>query len=311
MTTANTKANSTAKKRVRGEFVPAIGLVPGNSFFHKLHAGPKMMLALAFIMLAFLMRNVNVLLGMALLGCVLVALSGTWSSFFKSMLVISSVLFAMIFFQSVAPAYPQPWTPVTRLGPLTIYQEGIYSGLVFTARIIVGSAFGLLVILTTHPADIFLVFRSLGVPYELSFMTLTTLQLIPILQREFIIVMSAQQSRGLKAQGFGALLPSIVPVFAGSIERVQQLAMSLESRAFGSSGKKTSLRENRARPLDHVMGILGILLLVGSIVFVIVVGNLDTSEAASYPTWLALTLTIGSFVGFIGLVARFIFSVRA
>jgi hypothetical protein len=46
----------------------------------------------------------------------------------------------------------------------------------------------------------------------------------------------------MKAQGFKALLPSIIPVFAGAIDRVQQLSMSLETRAFGSENERTLLR---------------------------------------------------------------------
>lgn len=293
-----------------GNLVAVASFVPGHSSIHRLHTVPKLLWALTAITAAFLIRNVTFLLVLALFGCLLIALSGTWKAFIRAMLVIASVLFAMIFFQSVAPAFPRPWDPIATVGPLTIYRQGIYSGFVFSLRIIIGSAFGLLVVMTTHPADIFSVFRRLGLPYELSFMTLTTLQLIPILQREFTIIMSAQQSRGLRAQGFSALLPSIVPVFAGAIERVQQLAMSLESRAFGSAGKKTSLRENRARPLDYLVSALGVLALVGTVVFVSAVGTLDTSQSTVYPAWFAMVVFFGSAVLFVGLIARFVFSVR-
>jgi len=65
-----------------------------------------------------------------------------------------------------------------------------------------------------------------------------TLQLIPILQNEFAIVLSAQKSRGLKGTGFSALLPSMVPVFVGAIERVS-------SFPFRSNRVRSDLRESR------------------------------------------------------------------
>ena len=96
------------------------------------------------------------------------------------------------------------------------------------------------------------------VPYVVNLMLSMTLQLIPILQREFEIVLSAQRARGMRGSGFRALLPSFVPVFAGAFQRVQQLTISLESRAFGATGERTSYRRIRSGPRERLAALAGI-----------------------------------------------------
>ena len=97
-------------------------------------------------------------------------------------------------------------------------------------------------LMTLHPGELSSALQRAKVPYTVNFMITTTLQLIPIIQREFGIILSAQKSRAMQAQGFKALLPSIIPVFAGAIDRVSQLSMSLETRAFGANKERTLLR---------------------------------------------------------------------
>jgi energy-coupling factor transport system permease protein len=125
----------------------------------------------------------------------------------------------------------------------------------------------LVMVMTTHPSDLFLAFSKLKVPYTFNFMLAMTLQLIPVFQREVGIVLSAQKSRGMKGSGFSAVLPSFVPVFVGAIERVQQLSVSLESRGFGSSGNKTSYRKVTSRTQDWVYGIVGAVAMLGLMVY--------------------------------------------
>jgi energy-coupling factor transporter transmembrane protein EcfT len=84
-------------------------------------------------------------------------------------------------------------------------------------------------------------------------MVLTMLQFVPILMAESGTIMEAQQSRGLRLRGFRAVLPNIVPLFVGAWERAHVLAMSMEVRGMGSSGKKTSLRNVRIKGVDSVV----------------------------------------------------------
>jgi energy-coupling factor transport system permease protein len=113
-------------------------------------------------------------------------------------------------------------------------------------------------LMTLHPGELSSALQRAKVPYTVNFMITTTLQLIPILQREFGIILSAQKSRAMQASGFKALLPSIIPVFAGAIDRVQQLSMSLETRAFGSDNERTLLRYKPFTSKEIILSLLAI-----------------------------------------------------
>lgn len=274
--------------------------IPGNTFFHRLHPLSKFTWALGVIVLTFSTRNPLVLGLVFLAGLLLFFLSGTWKGYRQFILILFPISLSLMVFQSLAPAFPQPWIPVATIGPFTIYNEGVYSGLSMLARAWAASNLTLLAVMTTHLSDLFAALQAIGVPYELNFMLMASLHLIPIVQREFTIVLSAQRSRAMKAHGFGAVLPSMVPVFAGTIERVQQLSMSLESRGFGSKGKKTSLRKIEATATDWIVGILGV---VVSAVGVFLVQRykvaLDWSETIFLPTWLSVFLVVGCAVTFV------------
>lgn len=293
---------------MQGVAVP-ISMVAGNSFLHRLNPIAKLVWVVAVLIVSFATRNPIFLLVLSLVGLLLVTVAGIWRPFSRVMLILLPIGTSLIVFQSVAPAFPQPWTPITTIGPFTIYQEGIYSGLSLLARTMSTTIFALAMIMTTHPSDLFTSLSRLRVPYVFNFMLAMTLQLIPVLQREIAIVMSAQKSRGMKSTGFGAVIPSFVPVFAGAIERVHQLSISLESRAFGSTGHKTSYRQVDVRHMDWLVGLFGGVFLLGCIALFLATGALDMSHSLIFPPAVAITLVAASTVLFVGFIASAIWLV--
>lgn len=288
------------------ELAIVAGLIPGNSFLHRMHPAAKMLWLLGLFIVTFILARPELLLAMVAVAIVLTIVTGTFRGYLPPILFLVPIIFGLLFFQCVAPAIPQPWTAMTRVGPFTIYHEGVYNGLVLSLRILAVASYAMLFIMTTHPGDMFATLRKMGVPHELSFMVTTTLQLIPILQREFSIVLSAQKSRATKATGFTALLPSVVPVFAGAIERVQQLAMTLEARAFGSTGVKTSLRQVRARWSDWLIALLGPIVTGVGTVYLILNKGLDARDVVRFPTSFGIAMFFGSALGFVVFAAYFV-----
>ena len=157
-------------------------------------------------------------------------------------------------------------------------------------------------IMTSHPSDIFTSLQRFGMPYVMNFILTMTLQLLPILQNEFAVVLNAQKSRAMKGTGFGAILPSMVPVFVGAIERVQQLSISLESRAFGSSGHKTSYRKVRMTLWDILLMVFGIGFTGGMTYWIIVDKSLDWSKTLIFNPAFAIGLVVFAAVGFLTFV---------
>ena len=198
---------------------------------------------LAFVFFCFFNKNPYINYALTAVGLIFVVLAKTLPSYLRTMVIFGPAAFAMIFLQSIVPpaVFDNPQY-LADLGPFSLYTESIIYGMLFSSRILCICTWSILMLMTLHPGELSSALQRAKVPYTVNFMITTTLQLIPIIQREFGIILSAQKSRAMQAQGFKALLPSIIPVFAGAIDRVSQLSMSLETRAFGANKERTLLR---------------------------------------------------------------------
>jgi energy-coupling factor transport system permease protein len=283
---------------MQGVAIP-ITMVAGDSIIHRINPLPKLAWAVAILTISFATRNPAILGAIFLVGLVLVTMAQIWKAYLRVALILFPISLTLIVMQSIAPAFPKPWTPIVPLGPFTIWQEGIYSGVTMLLRIMSMTTFALVTIMTSHPSDIFTSLQKIGLPYALNFILTMTLQLIPILQNEFAVVLNAQKSRAMKGTGFAAILPSMVPVFVGAIERVQQLSISLESRAFGSKGKKTSFRQVTMNLRDYIILISAIVTTVIMIYWIIVDKSLNWVYRLTFSPTVSLILVIGATIGFI------------
>lgn len=279
-----------------------IAMIPGNSIIHRINPLAKLVWVVGYVILAFSTQNIIILYSMALFALLLAPLAGVTKPLLKGALILVPVGSSLLALQIIAPAVERPWTAVEQIGPLVLYSDGVYYGLVLLGRIVASLLMALIMVMTTHPSDLFTSFAKLKVPYTLNFMLAMTLQLIPVFQREVGIIMSAQKSRGMKGSGFSAVLPSFVPVFVGAIERVQQLSISLESRGFGSNGIKTSYRQVKGRPSDWVIGIVGASLLVALSVISITKGLWSLSADIVFAPTLVLVTFIVAATIFLGIV---------
>ncbi len=286
---------------MQGIVIP-ISMVPGDSVIHRMNPLPKLAWSVGILAISFATRNIAVLGVLFLIGLGLVFISGIPKAYLKVAMILFPISLTLITLQSIAPAFPQPWTPIVGFGPLTIYQEGIYSGVSLLLRIFAMTTWALVTIMTSHPSDIFTSLKRIGMPYVLNFIFVMTLQLIPILQNEFGVVLNAQKSRAMKGTGFGAILPSMVPVFVGAIERVQQLSISLESRAFGSTGQKSSFRQVRMTVFD-IINLVAAVVVSGLITYwVIVDKSLDWVNTMVFSPVFSITLVLGATLGFLTFV---------
>jgi len=109
------------------------------------------------------------------------------------MVIFFPAAFAMIFLQSIVPpaVFDNP-TFLTEVGPFSLYTESIIYGMLFSSRILCITTWSILMLMTLHPGELSSALQRAKVPYTVNFMITTTLQLIPILQREFGIILSAK-----------------------------------------------------------------------------------------------------------------------
>ena len=112
--------------------------------------------------------------------------------------------------------------------------------------------------LTTSPDDLSLALEQMGVPYSFCFMFRAALRFTPVMAREARITMDAQRARGLELDKGGLLararryIPILVPLVVNAVRRAWAMAEAMESRAWGASGKRTSLYVLKMRERDYV-----------------------------------------------------------
>ena len=100
---------------------------------------------------------------------------------------------------------------------------------------------------TVLPSELSDLMVFLKLPYTVAFIFTASIRFIPVLVDDVRNIVDAQKSRGLELEKGGIMervkkyIPILVPLIVHSIRRSQQLAEALESRAFGSSKKRTSL----------------------------------------------------------------------
>lgn len=121
--------------------------------------------------------------------------------------------------------------------------------------------------LTTSPDDLGLALERSKVPYELCFAFTTAVRFVPVLADEAQTIIDAQRSRGLELDRGDVLkrirnyIPILIPLIVNAIRRSLELAEAMESRAFGSEVKRTSLYVLEMRVFDYVFIILAAVLL--------------------------------------------------
>jgi energy-coupling factor transport system permease protein len=124
--------------------------------------------------------------------------------------------------------------------------EGVQFAYLTASRIMnmVGSF--LLLLLSTHPSALMTALTQRGVSPSLTYIVVSTLQILPQMRNKANTIIDAQRSRGLETQGslrrrFNALLPLVGPLVFSSLVDVEERAIALEARAFKANRPKTSL----------------------------------------------------------------------
>jgi len=126
-------------------------------------------------------------------------------------------------------------------------------------------------LLTTHPRELMSDLTRRGLPPQIAYVIISTLQILPQMQAKAQTIIAAQRSRGLDTQSsflrrVGSLGPLVGPLVFGSLVEVEERAIAIEARGFTSTNVKTSLYEIADTSLDRtirwIISLLVILTLV-------------------------------------------------
>jgi energy-coupling factor transport system permease protein len=127
-------------------------------------------------------------------------------------------------------------------------------------------------LLTTHPRELMSDLTHRGLPPQIAYVIISTLQILPQMQAKAQTIIAAQRSRGLDTQSsflrrVGSLGPLVAPLVFGSLAEVEERAIAIEARGFTSPHVKTSLYDIPDTNLDRAIRWVLILFVIITIVF--------------------------------------------
>lgn len=246
---------------------------PAKSYLHSADPRAKLIMAFTFILAAFFCKSVIGFLGLVLLMAVLIAVSKI--PFKMIYRAVRPIIFIMTFTMIINIFFTQGKTLLFEWKFIKIYVEGLYNAVFMIIRItslVIGSS--ILITYTTTPIaltdaieSLFGPLKKIKVPvHEFAMMMTIALRFIPTLMDEAEKIMAAQKARGADfANGSlikraKALIPILVPLFASSFRRADELATAMECRCYRGGEGRTKLRVLKYRPSD-ILGIVIILII--------------------------------------------------
>ena len=278
----------------------ALAFRPGGSWLHRLGPVPKLVWLAVIILVAFVVSEPRTLLVLAAAAILVALTSGAARPALTGLVVMTPLMASILVIQALSPTACRDGCEIlARLGPLSVSAEGLSHGLALAARVAAMELAAVTLIGTIHPSDLVSALMELRVPWSFAFMLAMTLRLVPLIGEEFGAVLAAQRSRGLRARGFSALLPAIIPVFVLTVERTRRMAISLESRGIGAAGPTTSWRRVQHGPRERRLTLGGVVALVAGVAWGLAVG---TGPALALPSVVAAGIVLAAALVFVATV---------
>ena len=251
---------------------------PAKSYLHNADPRAKLIMSFVFILAAFFCKSIIGFAGLLLFMALLVAISKIpFKMIYRS---VRPIIFIMTFTMIINIFFTRGETLIFEWRFIKIYTEGIYNAVFMIIRItslVIGSS--ILITYTTTPIaltdaieSLFGPLKKIKVPvHEFAMMMTIALRFIPTLIDETEKIMAAQKARGADfANGSlikraKALIPILVPLFASSFRRADELATAMECRCYRGGEGRTKLHVLKYRASD-VFGIICVLIICAALI---------------------------------------------
>jgi energy-coupling factor transport system permease protein len=221
--------------------------IPQSGLLHRANPLTKLVYALSAILIAYfspwywtatLLVAVNILLGFA----------GNIQREYLN--IVRRLLLPVVGFIFVMQSLflPHGQTVLWEFWFIQVTQENIQAAFLNASRIFLMVSSFILLIQTTHPSELMIDLTRRGLPGQLAYVIVSTLQILPQMRLKANTIIDAQRSRGMETEGslrkrIGALLPLVGPLVFGSLVDVEERAIAIEARGFTAKHVKTSLKE--------------------------------------------------------------------
>lgn len=238
---------------------------PANSVIHKLDPRIKIILAVLYIVVSFLCKNIISFAALAASAIIIILLGRIPLKIVLRGLRPIIIILAFTSFINIF------WTkgeiPLVEWKFINIYLEGIFAALFIVVRItalIIGTSMFLTytttpIELTDALEDLLSPLKLLHVPvHEFAMMMTIALRFIPTLVEETDRIMTAQKARGADFSSGGlvqrakALIPILIPLFVSAFNRAGDLATAMECRCYSGGKGRTRMNVRHIRFVDFI-----------------------------------------------------------
>ena len=237
---------------------------PADSVMHRMDPRYKIMLALLFIVLAFLMNTVwgyLLLFGLLIVGVVL-------SKVPVRMILrgLKPLLFILIFTFILNILLTKGGPVLFSFWIISVTTQGLIMAVTLAARLSMLVAGTSILTLTTSPLKLTDGIEALLRPlskikfpaHELAMMMTIALRFIPTLSEEATRIRMAQAARGADFDTGGpvkramSLVPLLVPLFISAFRRAEELAVAMEARCYHGGEGRTKLNVLKSSYRDYI-----------------------------------------------------------
>jgi energy-coupling factor transport system permease protein len=216
-----------------------------DSVIHKLDPRTKLIWLVVFSAIVFMTSNVLVILGLFVFTILMVVAAKIPKEQFWE----STKIFVIL----------MPITYVLLYILLSGFNfNAIIGGLVFAVKFLVLIFTAFIFVMTTPSRDMLLSLTKLKIPYAFGFMLTIAIRFIPVIIKETNSVIDAQRSRAYEisfslknpVRSIERFIPILIPVLILLLKRSNELALSIESRAFGAKDRITFPERLKFKPND-------------------------------------------------------------
>jgi energy-coupling factor transport system permease protein len=146
-------------------------------------------------------------------------------------------------------------------GILTLSKPGLITGLTLGFSILNIAGVILWMFQITENKEISRALDDSGMNYLITYMFMSSLQMIKVLGRNSRTIINAQQARGVETEGnvfvrARAFFPVRVPLILGSITGAEERVLTLESKGFDVKGTKTHIFSISRSPYDTLVKVI-------------------------------------------------------
>jgi len=248
-----------------------LSYIPLDTPIHRLNPLTKLVMVFSLWIIAFAMTNLVVMLFVIVVSLVLwrlarIPLSGLKA--FLGFILIIGILMVIVqgFF------YFETGTVLFSIFGLEFSAEGAIFGLTIAVKILaIASAIPILT-MTTPISTLMAGLGELHIPYKPIFIFGTAMRLTTLVETSYNDIREAQQLRAHNIKEMGLLkkitkgyFPVFIPLLLSLLRETSSMDIAIESRAFGTPGKRTHVEDVQPKAKDYIIMILSVVFATGVI----------------------------------------------